>query len=66
MFKYKDLDLPPNGKPNTHLYLTLQHYPLGLDLLGSWTPWLPQADLHPIDPPFTPCRASSASAANHL
>ena len=28
----------PYGKPNTHLYLSLRHYPLGLDLLGSRTP----------------------------
>ena len=55
----------PYGKPNTHLYLSLRHYPLGLDRLGSWTSWLPQVDLHAIARPFTPCRASSANAADH-
>ena len=55
----------PYGKPNTHLYLSLRHYPLGLDLLGSRTPWLSQVDLHTIARPVTPCRASSASTADH-
>ena len=43
---YTSWSFAPNGDPDTHLYLILRHYPLGLDLLNFLTPRTSRADLH--------------------
>ena len=39
------LGFAPYSNPNSHLYLILRYYPLGLGLLSCRTPLLPRTDL---------------------